>query len=388
MKILHISPGFLPSIGGLEIGLYNLCKSLSKIGVEPYVLTTQIPSSKSYEEIDSIRVFRYKPNKLIRYLNGALSKFTHETIPRQHAEVIFKTLRLIKSEDIDIVHVHYFQPLSILGYLAKKTLKKPLVITLVGYDVYDPIEPVNDNLWRYYSKIINYCDRVIAVSNFISKILKKKIGRKDIIIIPYGVDTTVFKPLTDIGSVREIYGINTDDKVVIAVQQLRRRKKVEILLYAAKEVINEFPNTKFLIIGDGPEREKLENLTEKLHIAKNVIFTGTIQAELLPRCYSCADIFSMHTLHEGLGIVYLEAMAMELPIVTTYARGNEDIIENGKNGFMVEANNPGALAEKMVHLLSDDDVRRKIGQYNRREVIKRYDWSIIAERTKMVYEGL
>ena len=129
----------------------------------------------------------------------------------------------------------------------------------------------------------------------------------------------------------------------------------------------------------------MESLTKELGINKNIIFTGIVSHDDLIKSYSIADIFSIHTLHEGFGIVFLEAMAMGLPIVTTYAHGNEDIIENGKNGFMVEPNDPDKLAEKMIYLLNNEEIRRKIGELNRKEAVEKYDWSNIAKRVKNIY---
>ena len=388
MKIIHITPYFLPTIGGAQLGLYNLCRYLEKEGIKQYIIAPKRnKSEKSYEKMDNIKVYRYAPNKILRYSNIVLSKISGNIIPEQHIEGVFKTIRLIENENIDIIHMHYFRNTSILGYLAKKKFKIPVVIELMGDDIYDPVYPVPENLWRYYyPKILNNCDVITAVSNFVGNVIYEKTGIKAE-IIPYGVDTNIFKPFdAQIDYIQEKYNLSKKDKIVIAVQRLEPRKKVQVLLYAAKKVIDEVSNVKFLIIGDGPDRDNLERLTKKLGISRNIIFTGVIPDKELIKCYSLADIFSIHTLHEGLGIVFLEAMAMGLPIVTTYAHGNEDIIENGKNGFMVEPNNPDKLAEKIIYLLNNEEIRRKIGKLNRKEAVEKYDWKNIARRVQNIYE--
>lgn len=404
IKVLHITPYFLPSIGGAEIGLYNLCEALNNVGVKSFVLTNGqtfegnilnslgirprlYPQIKNYEKIGNVTIFRYKPIIFLRFLNNLLAKISNNIIPIQHIEGVSKVCKIIKNENIDIIHLQYFKNTSLLGYFAKKILKKPLIINLVGDDIYDPIIPVHDNQWRYYSKMLKKCSATVAACTFVKNLVKEKTGSEDIQIIPYGVDTNKFKRLEgfDTSRIMKKYNIGNNDKVVIAVQRLDPRKKVEILIHAAKKVINKVPNTKFLIVGDGPERARLEKLTKELHLIQNVIFTGKISEDALLRCYSIADIFSIHTLHEGFGIVYIEAMSMSLPIVTTYAHGNEDIIENGKNGFMVEPNNSDKLAEKIIFLLTNDEIRIGIARHNREEAVKKYDLNNIARRWKELY---
>jgi glycosyltransferase involved in cell wall biosynthesis len=124
--------------------------------------------------------------------------------------------------------------------------------------------------------------------------------------------------------------INGSDQEVVAVQRLDPRKKVEVLLRAAKIVIETLPATKFIIIGDGPERQRLESMNKQLGLDSHVAFTLNISDGDLINYLSVADVFSIHTAHEGFGIFYIEAMSMGLPIVTSRANGNEGLIGNGK----------------------------------------------------------
>lgn len=404
IKVLHITPYFLPNIGGAEVGLYNLCKALNNIGVTPFVLTNgqsfegniisslgirprTNPQIKYHEKIGNVAVFRYKPIIFLRILNNQLAKISNNIIPIQHIEGFFKAYRIVKNENIDIIHLHYFKNTSILGYLSKKILKTPLIANLIGDDIYDPVVPVHENQWKYYSLMINKSSALVAACTFGKKLIKEKTGKEDIKIIPWGIDTNKFKRLEgfDASHLKKKYNIANNGKVVIAVQRPDLRKKVEILIHAAKKVIDKLSDTKFLIVGDGPERAKLENLTKELYLTQNVIFAGKISENELLKCYSIADIFSIHTLHEGFGIVYIEAMSMGLPIVTTYAHGNEDLIENGKNGFMVEPNNPDKLAEKIIYLLINDEIRNDISIHNRKEAVDKYDLNNIARRWKELY---
>jgi glycosyltransferase involved in cell wall biosynthesis len=388
IKVLFITPYYFPVVGGAEIALHNLCEALSKRGVEPFLLTSLGPKGKSHEQIGSVNVFRYETRSVLRRINNYLARLSNNVIPIQHFEGFYCAYKLIKKYDIDLIHLNYFRDTSIIGYLCKKTLGKPLITHLVGNDIFDPVIPVPDNNWHYYSLILNNSTAVVAASAFVKKIIHLHTGVKDCKIIPYGLDTQVMKPLKQLDQkqLREHLGIGDDDKIVISVQRLDPRKKVEVLLRAARIVVDTLPNTKYIIVGDGPERTKLERIKKQLGVDENVIFTREISYEDLIKYLSMADVFSMHTMHEGFGIVFIEAMSMGLPIVTTYANGNEGIIENGKNGFMVEPNDPFELADKTIFLLKDDEIRKNMSQYNRDKAKKEYDLTVIADQWTQLYE--
>jgi phosphatidylinositol alpha-1,6-mannosyltransferase len=388
IKVLFITPYYFPVVGGAEIALHNLCQALSKRGVEPFLLTPLGPKGRSHEQIESVNVFRYETRSVLRRINYHLARLSNNVIPIQHFEGFCCAYKIIKRYDIDLIHLHYFKDTSIIGYLCKKILGKPLITHLVGNDIFDPVEPVPDNNWRYYSLILNNSTAVVAASAFVKKIVNLHTRMNDCKIIPYGLDTRVMKPLKQLDQkqLRKHLGIGDNDKIVISVQRLDPRKKVEVLLRAAQIVVDSLPNTKYIIVGDGTERTKLERIKKQLRLDENVIFTLKISNEDLIKYLSMADVFSMHTMHEGFGFVFIEAMSMGLPIVTTYANGNEGIIENGKNGFMVTPNDPSELANKTIFLLRDDEIRKSMSQYNRDKAEKEYDWTVIVDQWTQLYE--
>jgi len=391
-KVLFITPYYFPLVGGAEIALHNLCEALSKCGVEPFVLTPPLgPKGKRQEQIGNVNIFRYETSFVFRRINYYLARLSKNVVPIQHFEGFYCAYKIIKKYDIDLIHLHYFRNTSIIGYLCKKILGMPLITHLVGDDIFDPVAPVPDNNWRYYSLVLNNSEAVVAASTFVKKIIDLHAEVEDCKIIPYGLDTNVMKPLKQLDQkqLEKQLGIGNDDKIVIAVQRLDPRKSVEVLLRAARIVVDTLPNTKYVIVGDGPERARLERLKKQLRLDKNVIFTSKISQEDLIKYLSIADIFSIHTMYEGFGIVFIEALSMGLPIVTTLAGGNEGIIENGKNGFMVEPNDSFELANKTIFLLRNDEIRKSMSPRNRDKAEKEYDLTVIAGQwTKLYKESL
>ncbi len=128
-----------------------------------------------------------------------------------------------------------------------------------------------------------------------------------------------------------------------------------------------------LIIGDGPERKDLMSLVDVLGIQKNVIFTGSIPRENIMDYLQISDLFVLPSLSEGFPNVILEAMAAELPIVTTNFEGSSEIVEDGVNGFIVQTKNSKALADGIAEILDDSNVKQSMSARNR-EAVAKYDW--------------
>lgn len=389
INVLFITPHYLPTIGGAEIAIQNLCEALNKKGAKPFLLTKSIGAAGTRpERRGNVDVFRYTTISVFRIINSFLTRFSRSLIPVQHIEAIFCAWKIIKKYDIDLIHVHYFTDTSLIGYLCKKILGKPMITHLVGDDIYDPIKPIQSNKWRYYSLILNSSSAVVVPSNFVKNVLSTRAKVKNCTIIPYGLDTQKFKPVSEVDKVqlRKKINVGDNDQLVVAVQSLWPRKKVEVLLQAARIVVDTLPNTRFIVVGDGSEKEKLRSIARQLGLEKNVVFTLRVSEADLINYLSVADVFSIHTLHEGFGVVYIEAMSMGLPIVTTRAAGNEDIIKDGENGFLVPPNDPRKLADKIISLLKDSESRQRMSTHNREAALEKFDLTNIAEKWAALYE--
>src|SRR5439155_9215889 len=155
---------------------------------------------------------------------------------------------------------------------------------------------------------------------------------------------------------------------------------VHEFIEAAALVLGECPDTRFLIVGDGPERRTLERLALARGPEGRVIFAGAVGNTSLAAYYAASDLFLFHTFHEGLGIVLLEAIASGVPVVTTAAGGTVDIVRDGENGAVVPAGDHRALATAAIRLLRDDAARRVMGRNGRELAEREFDWNVVVGR--------
>jgi glycosyltransferase involved in cell wall biosynthesis len=213
-----------------------------------------------------------------------------------------------------------------------------------------------------------------------NRVLKDGFGDQ-IRVIPGGVDIEEFKK------------INTDDidkkfdlkgkKVVVFAGKLTPYKGVKYLIYAAKKIKGEI-----IILGDGSERKNLEEIVAKEQI-KNVRFLGHLgnDTNFLVKFYSRADVFVAPSVwDEPLGLVILEAMACETPVVVTRKGGIPLALKDGKNGLFIRPRNANDIAEKVNYLLDNDEKRFKMGQKAREIAVEKFSWKIIAQRFIDKYE--
>jgi len=149
---------------------------------------------------------------------------------------------------------------------------------------------------------------------------------------------------------------------------------------AAVAVRRACPKARFLVVGDGPERTSLEALARGLGLEGALAFAGAVENAQLPAVYAASDLFAFHTLHEGLGIVLLEAIASGRPVVTTAAGGTTDIIREGQNGLLVPPGDERAFADAVVRLLLDEATARALAVRGREIAEREYDWGIVASR--------
>lgn len=158
-------------------------------------------------------------------------------------------------------------------------------------------------------------------------------------------------------------GIEKDTMVLGTVARLDAIKNQKMLIEAFKIINEKYPNTKLLLIGDGPMRNELETLTKELSLTHDVIFTGSTNEAY--RYYNIMDVFVLTSMTEGTAMTLLEAMASSTPCIVTDAGGNPEIVKDGETGFIIPVNDTAALAEKIEILLNKAELAMKMGQAGR-----------------------
>ena len=386
VKILIISPSFFPIVGGTEIVIFEISKRLVKKGHDVTILTPKYPefkNSKTCEKIDSVKVYRfpisscmYKFSALPRYIDMQMRAFR-------------KIIELDRNEHFDIFHQFHLFALGGAVVLAKNILRKLLVTTLAGWDTYDPIHPVPNFFHSYLARVMNESDVVTSPCEELVKHAKEQGCRKRIKIIPHGVDITRFNPCIDGSMVRKNLEIKDDETMVLSVQRLVRKKGVDWLINAILEVIKKSArNVRFIIVGEGPEKNELIELARKLKVSNSVDFTGFIASEEIARYYSASDILVLYSLYEQFGITLLEAMACGKPVISTRVGAIPEVVDHGKTGLLVPPKNPEALADAIMKLVKDEELRIRMGMEGRKKVEREYDWDVIVDNYLKLYEDM
>ena len=203
-------------------------------------------------------------------------------------------------------------------------------------------------------------------------------------IVPNGVDLEKFKP-GDAKTARKHFGLGAEP-CVLFVGNLILRKGLPFLIEAAKQVVKEQINTKFLIVGEGPLKSKLNASIKASGLVENFVFLGNLTEKLLAEVYQSVDVFVLPSIQEGQGIVLLEAQACGVPVVAFGTGGVCETIRDGKTGFLVKSGNCEELAAHLLKVLSDKSLREKMGAEGRRFVYENFSWDLCANRMLSVYK--
>ncbi|MEU3414505.1 MULTISPECIES: glycosyltransferase family 4 protein [unclassified Streptomyces] len=210
--------------------------------------------------------------------------------------------------------------------------------------------------------------------------------------LPPGVDEKTFHPGSGGDAVRARLGL-ADRPVVVCVSRLVPRKGQDTLIRAMPRILAAEPDTALLIVGGGPYERDLRRLAEETGVAGSVRFTGAVPWSELPAHYGAGDVFAMPCRTrrggldvEGLGIVYLEASATGLPVVAGDSGGAPDAVLDGETGWVVRGGEPAETADRVVTLLQDPALRRRMGERGRRWVEEKWRWDLLAENLRTLLE--
>jgi glycosyltransferase involved in cell wall biosynthesis len=231
--------------------------------------------------------------------------------------------------------------------------------------------------------------RLIAVSYSIKKVaVEAGVEASKITVVHSGIDTSMTTGVAEGKRVRDYYGLLPGQPVIGTVGNIFPRKGYEYLIEAVREIQKELPHIPCLLIGEGNlhYRELLLERIEKAGLQKAITFTG-FRSEVL--AYIAAmDVFVLPSLMEGFGIVLLEAMMMERPVVATAVGGLPEIVEDQATGFLVPPGNSSALAEKILSLLRGPAIRERLGQAGRARVLEHFSIDRMISQLRKLYGEL
>ena len=332
-----------PTFGGSGVVATELGKALAKKGHEIHFITYRQPtrldffsSNLFYHEVDvkSYPLFEHAPYEL------ALAS---------------KMVNVAKYEKLDLLHVHYAIPHASAAYMAKQILKTqgihiPVVTTLHGTDItlvgkdpsYEPVVTFS----------INQSDGVTAVSEDLRKATYDHFEiYKDIEVIPNFIDLDRFRKQKKEHFKLAICPMG--ESLLVHTSNFRKVKRVEDVIKVFYEVRKQIP-VKLLLVGDGPERDKMERLCRDLGVCEDVRFLGKLEA--VEEVLSVADLFLILSEKESFGLAALEAMACEVPVLSSDAGGIPELNLDGLTGYVCKIGDVETMTKKAIEILSPENL--------------------------------
>jgi len=297
-------------------------------------------------------------------------------------------------EDVDIVHVHFlYSFLSLyIGVMKKiKRIRIPLVTTSHGLTSGYPSRVV-----QVTAKLLNESAERLVIANSsvvttVSKLeynyLAKSIPTNKLCYIPNGVDTSFFKVDDDKRrKLRNNLGIDESDVLVLYFTRLRATKGVFTFLKAMDKVIKKTTHVKFLVAGSGPlasyVREMERKFSNRLHTS-----LGYVPDEDLPYLYNASDVYVLPSYVEGMPLSVMEAMACGKPVIATSVGDVPVLVKNGVNGIVIPPGNADMLAESIIYMAENPELRKRMAEANVRKM-KEYDWNKIAKQYHTLYSEI
>jgi glycosyltransferase involved in cell wall biosynthesis len=291
---------------------------------------------------------------------------------------------VVRRRNIDVVHAHL--PYSAIGArLSLRGRNSPRFVY------------TEHNIWQryhratYWGNLLTFPrnDHVFAVSDHVKESIRypafARLEMPPVETLYHGTDPRLVTPPRDRETMRHELGIPDGAPVIGTVANFKTHKGHRYLVEAAVEVVRELPDVRFVLVGVGPLEERIKRQAEQAGVAGSMIFAGF--RDDAPELAAIFDVFTLPSLHEGLSIALIEAMAQGVPAVVTRAGGLPEVLHHGSQGFLVPPRDPHALASSLIRLLGDRDLRTRFGMAAR-ERAAYFDIRNAVARMEQVYEEL
>jgi 1,2-diacylglycerol 3-alpha-glucosyltransferase len=379
MKIAMFTETWLPIKDGVVNSILSSKEELVKSGNEVYIFAPAEEEKDDFEQ----GIFYYKAKPVKGYTSYKLAL--------KPTPFYQRTAQLMKELDIELIHSHSPGPLGVRGVAASYRLDLPLVFTYHTYvpDVvrYLPLEepsqliiqPIMDHWIRWY---LRRCDAIIIPTKSRANELKEqaKLGDiKQMFIVPTGINPSKFSK-GDGERIRNALGVE-DKRIILYVGRIVKEKNLNLLISAAPLVLKSIPDALFLLVGEGPVRNELQEKVKEKGLTNNFIFTGFVPEEELVDYYHSADAFVFPSTFETQGIVLLEAIASGLPVAAANTSPFPEIIKEGWNGFLFDPFDPKDCARSIGKALKNRELITK----NAKETLKEFTTEKCTKKLLEVY---
>lgn len=397
MRILVVTSTFPRWQDDTEpVFVYELCRRLHRLGADIDVLAPHAPGAKTMELMDGINVYRYRycPARLevLAYRGGILANlrrhwFGFLIVPYF---LLFQGIAIwsrLGKENYDLVHAHWIIPQGctcvLVNLLSGRRNRKPVVCTAHGGDLYALRGPPF-NAIKYF--VMDELAHLCVVSRAMQETcIAGGAQAERISVLPMGVDLKqTFMPRADVA--------RRDNRLVF-VGRLVEKKGIVNLIDAVAIIKKAIPAIELLLVGDGPELPTIKQKIKQLGLEQNVTLAGSLRNPELPPLYSSAAVFVMPSVvdrsgdQEGFGLVLVEAIGCGCAVVASDLPAIHDIVQHGHNGLLARPGDVADLAEKIMRLLKDRELRERLAAKGREDV-KRFDWDETAAQYHKLFVEL
>lgn len=304
-------------------------------------------------------------------------------------KAIFSLTRLIKENQIEIIHSHGYKA-ALLGCLAGKLARIPHIIFTVHNFIVDEKAGIIKR-WLYSlveKRLPGWAEKIITDSDILRTHLLEvsKVEEQKVQTVYLGIDVDKYNYPEELSEYKKKLVPSIDSPLITTIARLAPQKGVIYLLQAAEEVVNSLSDAQFIIAGDGPERGELESFVLGKRLERNVQFLG-FRNDIKEILYS-SDIVVSPSVSEGFPMIFLEAMAAKKAIVATNVGGTPEAVIDGVNGFLVPAKDPAALSKAILNLLRERQKIKEFGQASRLRVEKYFTVQKMVEKIEKIYDEI
>ena len=373
---------------GKQTKVFVLIKGLDVGGAEQLLATSVCRTNR--------KEFDYEVGYLVPSQNTLVSKLEQHGIPVfclgqkrfYDPRVIYRLAKLLRSRGVDVLHIH-LPYAGIIGRIAGKLAGVKVIV----YSEHTPVDRYHP-LTRVVSRLTyRWNDAVVAVSEQVQRSVEAnyRVPRDfNIRTIHNGIDCLAVSGsdhgLANRAEVRKEFGIPAGHSLVIHVAGFRPEKGRFLLVKAADIILREKPEVTFLLVGKGELEPAVRGEVQAQQLGGNVVFAG--YRSDIPRLLQASDLFVLSSDYEGMPVSLLEAMAAGVPVVSTAVGGIPEVVTDGVHGLLVHPGAPQELAQKVLTLLGDEDLRHGMGKAGARLISQKFEVQRMVSQTEELYREL
>jgi glycosyltransferase involved in cell wall biosynthesis len=387
MKVLIATDTYYPDVNGAAYFTYRLANILAKRGHNVFVIcpsrsfknTVSSDNGVTVYGICSISIgfvvshdFRISPLFISRIIRPVVREISPDIIHIQnHFLIGRRAVGVAKKLGIPVVGTNHFTPENLVHFLHLPEIAERELLKFA---------------WRDCARIFGQLDFVTTPTKTAAALLKNAGFDKDVMPVSCGIDLERFKPTNDGLYLKEIFAIPIDKPVLLYVGRLDKEKRIDSILRALTDILR-VTGVHFVVAGIGQEKQRLEELTEKLGIQNAVTFTGFVPDKDLQNIYRIADLFVIAGIAELQSIATMEAMASGLPVVAVNAMALPELVHDGENGYLFSDGDSQMIAEKVIAILTNQPMRAQMSKKSL-ELIKDHDINKIVEKYESIYDEI